>query len=912
MSVRPNPHTVALAAMTLAMWYAGEAQKNGGAYILAFLAGSITLVSWLHARANLRGLRLKAGTIPTATQGGTISLPLLLSAGAGPLPCGLEITAEGAQEPAFVDTLAQGHPAQVSLRLPAGASGKHSAHSVLVRSRYPLGFFTAQRVFHLPSPYLVHPRPAGDLPLPNTDERQQAPTGAAAAASERGTTGAGDDFAGVREWQPGDSLRQVDWKAVARGRPMMVKLWTGESKGDVWLDWATCPAPAEARAAQFAAWMEQAETLGLNYGLRLPALVIQPAHGLAHKRRCLDELALLQQEAQSHPSHSSDPALPSSHPSPLTHSSAPPPTLEFSARLPGKPARMILLGMALAGLPLLGGVPWAGPLAYYVSLMFYGWRHRRGLAPLGQAWRLLIIAAGVTGVWIQSGTLYGIEAGVAIMLIVTGAKLLETRSAHDLQIAALLGWFLCLCSLTIDQALGRSLYVLAVFALITAALVRLRRGRPGIKVPARMTAVLLAQSAPLVLLLFLFFPRGSGGLVMHLARQLSHRTGISSTLDPGSIADIAQLPGRAFWVGFPEGQVPEVSDRYWRCVVLWNCEGLKWTRGARPLIPTPFVPPLKKRNVPPPPQQELRQVITLEPQGGKWLPALDFPVHVMSNVTEHYLVPSDGLIESHSPVDSVRRYEVGSLARPTYSTIPPISESEKETATFLASSANLSPAVKQLAASFKKGRTTNFQIANAALDYFRTQGFRYTLTPDTYGADGLDDFLFRRKLGFCEHFAASFATLMRQCGVPARLVIGYLGGEYSERWGHYTVHQADAHAWCELWYEGKGWTRVDPTAALAPGRIGVDLRTYLEGGLDSAFARNRNTWWGRAITETQLFWDQVNYQWYTRVVQYDEDDQTGLISAWKLMRYGWKNLVIGLIVCFLLPLALLWWWISRT
>ncbi|MDB6138691.1 MAG: transglutaminase [Verrucomicrobiaceae bacterium] len=910
---RLNSHTFALAAMALAMWYAGEAQKNGGAYILAFLTVSVTVVSWLHAKANLRSLRLEVGTMPTATQGGSIRLPLVLSAGDdGPLPCGLEITAEGAQEPVFVDSLEPEHPTHVSLRVPAGAAGRHRVRHIIVRSRYPLGFFTAQRVFALPRPYLVHPRPAGHLPLPPLAEVK---TGSRVVHASRnhGSAGAADDFAGVREWQPGDSLRQVDWKAVARGRPMMVKLWTGESEGVIWLDWAACDAPAEARPSQFAAWMDQAETLGLAYGLRLPAVVIQPAKGIAHRRHCLDELALLQPATQD------EAALPGKS------QSIPLPTMEARAAMPAKPAALLGLAMMLAALPLLGGVPMAGLLVYYLALGIRWHRQRQGLPPVGQVWRLLLVALGSLGTWDQGGTLYGLEPGVSLLLAVTGAKLLETRNAHDLQIDALLGWFLCLCSLALDQALGRSLFVLAIFALITTALVRLRRGKPGFKASARVTGALMFQALPLVLLLFFFFPRGSGGLVMHLARQFTHRTGISNTLDPGSVAEIAQTPGRAFWVHFPEGNVPDISDRYWRCVVLWNCDGLKWQRGARPSAPVyPRIagedtniddgddagPPLKPKARPPPPpaEPEVRQVITLDPHGGNWLAALDTPVHVMSNVREHDLVASDGLIESSTAVDNVRRYEVGS--RKSVEGVPELPASTRAAATHVP--AGLSPAVKALAASFKKGRTQNFQFATAALNYFRTQGFRYTLTPDKYpGPDALDTFLFNRKVGFCEHFAASFATLMRQCGVPARVVIGYLGGEYSERWGHYIVHQEDAHAWCELWYEGQGWIRVDPTAELAPGRIGTDLRTYLEGGLDSAFARNRNTWWGRSLTETQLFWDNVNYQWYSRVVQFDEDDQTGLIRSWKLFHYDWRLLALGAVLMFALPMLGLWFWLKR-
>ncbi len=878
---RPNRHTVALAAIVLAMWYAGAAQQNGGAYLLAFLIGSVVMVSWLHAKANLRALVLSSGTVPTARQGERLRLPLRLTAGDGPVPCGVEITAVGAAGPVFVESLSTDHPTHVELLMPALEAGRRGSFTVIARSGYPLGFFTAERVIEVTQAHLVHPRPAGRLPLPPSVPATSDKAGKTAAGS-----GAGEDFAGVREWQPGDSLRQVDWKAVARGRPMMVKQWSTSSSDVVWLDWATWPLPEEDRIAQFAAWIDQAESQALAYGLRLPEQVTQPDTGIAHRRRCLDALAHQSSGAGSQ-SRSKHSLLPTRAPS-----------RETSADVPGKPSQMAALCLALAALPLVGEVPWSGVIVFYLALAIQWYRRRQGRDPVALPWRLLLLGAGVAGAGVQSGTFFDLEPAVAVMLSVTAGKILETRTARDLQIILLLGWFLCLCTLALDQALGRSLYVLGIFALITATLIRFRRGSPGLRVPLKTTGALMAQALPFVLLLFFCFPRGAGALAMHLGRQFKHRTGISSSLDPGSIAVIAQSTALAFRATFVEGRVPDLSDRYWRCLVLWGCHGLRWTQGSShsnaSLAEASF-------------DGDLHQRILLEPHGDHWLPALDTPTHVMSNVDDHSLVPADSTLRSASPVNSVRRYDVGSRPALTYS--EPLPESERKAALQVPA---LSPEVKALAASFTAGEAVDFQIANNAIQYFRKQGFRYTLEPATYGERPLDEFLFQRRLGFCEHFAASFATLMRQCGVPARIVVGYLGGEDSTKGGvHLIVRQSDAHSWCELWYEGRGWTRVDPTASLAPGRLNSDLRTYLEGGLESAFARNRNTWWGRAINQAQLVWDGVNYQWYSRVVQFDEDDQDSLFNTWRLMRLRVPTLVAGGLVLFAAPLALLWLWLSR-
>ena len=886
LTVRPNAHTAALAAVVLAMWYAGAAQQNGGAYLLAFLTGSVVMVSWLHARVNLRGLVLKAGTVRTAQQGERLRLPLTLTAGDGPIPCGVEITAPGADETVFIESLSVDHPTQVELRLPAAEPGRHGGLTVIARSRYPLGFFTVERVIEVSREHLVHPRAAGVLPLPpavQTVRERAGDTG----PGEHGQAGAGDDFAGVREWQAGDSLRQVDWKAVARGRPMMVKLWNGAADGAIWLEWEAWPLPEEARTAQFAAWIDQGETQGVRYGMRLPGVVSGPGHGPGHRRQCLDALAL---HSSATGLQSKDKALP------LRAARAP--TRECSAPAPRQLVKMAALSLGLAALPVTGDVPLAGVIVFYLALAIQWYRQWKGLGPCTQAWRLLLISAGVAGTWFQGHSLLGLEPGVAIMLSVTAGKVLEVRTARELQIVLLLGWFLCLCALTLDQALGHSLYVLAVFALITATMVRFRRGAAGLGTPLKASGALLVQALPFVVLLFLFFPRGTGGMVMRLSRQFKHRTGISSSLDPGSVAEVARSTELAFRAAFVEGNVPDLADRYWRCLVLWDCKGLKWQRG---LVRSPQT--LARSAF----DGELHQRILLEPHGDTWLPALDTPTHVMSNVADHSLTDADHTLRSRSEVTSLRRYDVGSRTQGAL---------EKTLPSALRKAAlqvpELSPEVKALAASFKAGGAADVQVANNAISYFRKQGFRYTLEPEKYGEHALDEFLFQRRLGFCEHFAAAFATLMRECGVPARVVIGYLGGEDSTKGGiHVIVRQSDAHAWCELWYEGKGWTRVDPTAALAPGRLNSDLRTYLEGGLDSAFVRNRDTWWGRAINETQLFWDGVNYQWYSHVVQFDEDDQDSLFNTWHLMSYRAPTLVGGGLALILTPMALVWLWLRR-
>src|SRR5262249_47741743 len=173
---------------------------------------------------------------------------------------------------------------------------------------------------------------------------------------------------------------------------------------------------------------------------------------------------------------------------------------------------------------------------------------------------------------------------------------------------------------------------------------------------------------------------------------------------------------------------------------------------------------------------------------------------------------------SVQPIRKTLRYEVVSSSGSTETELTPTERQEA-----LEVPASVSPAVRELAESWIDQDSNPRVTVNKALQFFRTQGFRYSLLPGEYGKNDLEQFLFHRRIGFCEHYATSFATLMRLAGIPARVVVGYLGGEYNDLGRFFLVRQADTHAWCEIWLPDSGWTRIDPTTAVAPGRASLDL-----------------------------------------------------------------------------------------
>lgn len=876
--VRWNRHTLALAAIVGGMWYAAEAQSNGAAHLIALLTVTMGALSWLHARANLRGLTLRLAGARPAAQSGSRQIAVELRATGSAAPCGLEVCVLGSDKPVFVERVPTG--GVVLVDLPPPAQGSQQALRVLVRSVYPLGLFTAEGQLQTSWIRRVHPKPAGDLPLPAPDPTIHGDAIVVAAGASR--SGGGDDFAGLREWRAGDSPRHIDWRAAARGGPLMVKSWSAGVEGAVVLDWEALQLGPDARASQFAAWMELCERDGRPYELRMPDATIRAGLGPVHMRRCLDLLATrMTGGTGSTPSEAMAKA-----------SRGRKARTEFREHLPARPLLLLSLALLVAIWPLHGHIATSSIVLCALCLIW------RGILRMGVPHvlaRIAVIAAGTVAVWTEYSGLEGMEPGIAMLLVLAGAKMLESRSPRDFQIMALIGWFLAFCLLLLDNELSRAVWVVGVFLLIAACMARFRRSRPGMREPTRITAVLFAQAVPLALVLFFVFPRGLLNLGGALGRSRFGETGLDASLNPGRIATLALNSTVAFRARFPDGLPPPNEQRYWRCLTLWECDGLRWRRGAR----------LGQVGVPPRPERgrDVRQIIDLEPHGKQWVPALDRPLRASARGI--VLLPDfDESITSPVQVRSAERIEVLSRLE-----LPPLRElpgHHREAALQLP--AQIGPELRQLVAGWEAATDNDEQLVQLVLDHIRTQGFSYTLDPGEYGdADGLEEFFLKRRTGFCEHFAASFATLMRMAGVPSRVVVGYLGGEFSDHNGGYLiVKQSDVHAWTEVWLERFGWQRIDPTGALAPDRVNIDLRAWLAGGAEAA-ERQRRSLWGHTTQHIRLLWDSLSYAWQDEVIDFNLETQRDMLQRLGLMRSRIILLAVSLVAVIVMGLGVGWW-----
>jgi transglutaminase-like putative cysteine protease len=409
----------------------------------------------------------------------------------------------------------------------------------------------------------------------------------------------------------------------------------------------------------------------------------------------------------------------------------------------------------------------------------------------------------------------------------------------------------------------------------------------------RLAAVLLAQALPIMLVLFVFFPRVAGPLWGLPKDAYAGMTGLSDSMSPGAISSLAQSEATAFRVEF-FGPAPAAELRYWRGPVLWHTDGRTWSPGRIGSYSRRQPETVQNRG------EALRYAVTLEGHDKPWLLALDLPAQI--SVRALYTVDFQWL--SYRPVRERIRYEATSW--PHYHTGPLEPQLRKAA---LQLPADASPRARSLARDWRARADNDRAVVQQALAYFHAQPFVYTLQPPRLGEDPVDDFLFGTRRGFCEHYAAAFVVLMRSAGIPARVVTGYLGGEYNPVGDYWLIRQADAHAWAEVWLADAGWLRVDPTAAVAPERIEQSLDQDLQA--TGAPARFRLTETGLLLSSwrrLQFAMDAVNNHWNLWVLSYGPQRQLEMLAALGFKQASWRSMALMLLLLTgaLLLLIALW------
>ena len=542
--------------------------------------------------------------------------------------------------------------------------------------------------------------------------------------------------------------------------------------------------------------------------------------------------------------------------------------------------------------PLVPQVPWwlaavaAGAFVWRAALAW--WRQ-----PLPTRWMLAFITLACTaGVLIQYRTLFGQQAGVALLLVFMALKQLEARAPRDGLATVLLAYFLTLAQFFENQSIPVAATMLGTAVIATAALASLAdaRARPGRLL--RLAGVLLAQAAPFMLILFVLFPRVSGPLWGLPGDAYSSLTGLSDDMRPGAINRLVQSDAIAFRVKF-DGPVPRKQEMYWRGPVLTLLDGRTWRPGNRSAANDLPYQPLAD-------SPAYDYTVTLEPHNKPWLFGLEFPATLPPDA----FATTDFQLHARKPVRERLRYAMRSQTEVRH-----YKENYHVLAAALQLPDNLNPRTVLLGNSLREGRPTDYQRLQRAIEFMRAQQFVYTLQPPLTSEHVADEFLFDHKRGFCEHFSAGFVVLMRAAGVPARVVTGYQGGEHNPVDDTWVIRQSDAHAWAEVWLEQQGWVRVDPTAVSVPARIEQNLAAAVPAGEPLPWLARAGFDW---LRELRYRWWAINNVWNQWILGYNPQRQMELLEKLGMHAPDWRKMSAALAaLAGLVLLALAGWLLWR-
>ncbi len=553
---------------------------------------------------------------------------------------------------------------------------------------------------------------------------------------------------------------------------------------------------------------------------------------------------------------------------------------------PGLQLQLYLLtGLVL--LPHVAHMPIAVSLYLFAAL---AWRLLSLKLPRLQPGRWLLTAATLVGVFLiysQHQTLIGRDAGVSLLSVMLVLKTLEVCKRRDLTVTVYIAYFVIITQFLFNQSFLLLVYLLALLVGHTSLLMSIQRVTP----PAsplenyRKTFWITLQAVPIALILFVLFPRLTHPL-WHFGLDASATTGLSDRVSPGTISQLIQSSEVAFRVKFKD-RVPLPEQRYWRALVLWDTDGFTWfTDEDQPL--DRLTPRLQSTS------EAVSYRIFIEPHRKRWLYALDLPLtaHSGAELTEDYLLRAKRRV--------IRPLEYDGLSSTGYRLIG-LSALQRQRALKLGD--GITQRQRELVSNWLQRGADTTSVVQQALDHFHDNPFVYTLNPPAYRDNPVEQFLFDSREGFCEHYASAFTQLMRLAGIPARMVVGFQGGEFNRLGDYYTIRNYDAHAWSEVWIEERGWVRVDPTAAVAPERVRSTIRTGVGSiGEPVSFIGPQDGLFANNLRDIRMLLDAMEVNWERWFLGYNREQQFGLMQlfGFRFLRHGgWGLLILGLIFSLL-------------
>lgn len=572
-----------------------------------------------------------------------------------------------------------------------------------------------------------------------------------------------------------------------------------------------------------------------------------------------------------------------------------------TAQLDRRGILWVIATLAISMLPQLVSMPFhlvpitLLPIVWRLLAAFRNWK------PMPMVMRIIATAVAVAALVATYGGLMGRRAAVSMLALMLSLKLLETFRIRDARIVISLSLFLCGTQFLFAQGIPMIAYIVACLLSSLIALMYLQRCEAfdvrgeipetdrNLLTELGFGAAMLALALPVGLALFLLFPRWSSPLWGIPEDALDARSGLSDSMTPGSIQGLFMDDSPAFRAEF-EGSMPANRDLYWRGPVFWEFDGTSWQVSylSRNLLAD---------DKPDPARSPFRYRVQMEPTEQKWLFALDYPALIPAKAK----LTIDYQLISARPITQLYDYVMAS--DPAFSDNPALKQTLLRAALELPEGFN--PRTAAMISEWRKETRSEAEIVQRALQYFNQQQFHYTLNPPLLSRHTVDEFLFDTREGFCEHYASAFTVMMRMAGIPARVVTGYQGGYYNNIGSYVLVRQSDAHAWSEVWIRGSGWTRIDPTAAVAPERV--------QQGAVGSLEQRRHMFDFQWLRNARNTFDLFQRGWNNWVVAFGSDRQSRLLSY-----FGWEVagparlvitmvamvLVIAAVIFLLVPLLL--------
>jgi len=518
----------------------------------------------------------------------------------------------------------------------------------------------------------------------------------------------------------------------------------------------------------------------------------------------------------------------------------------------------------------------SGALIVCAALRLHIERNRKRLPA---TWIRIILALGsFLGVLATYDNVTGVGPGSALLVIMAALKLLETRQRRDQFVLLFISIFLIMSSLLREQFLWSLPYLIGGVVIIMTAWLRMSASdATGVRKSLASTSRLLLYAAPLTVAMWVLFPRLSAPFWAIPVDNSRAQTGLSDTMSPGDISSLSLSNKVAFRVDFDD-HVPPRQQLYWRGLVLHRFNGRTWTGnepsfGYRATWPVEFI------------GEPVAYQVTLEPTSQQWVYALDVPYKWSLDQTD---IGRQQQLVRRQPID--RRVSFHAVSYPRYRLDP--ARERRRNDYFLQLPATGNQRTVALAKDMRAAAGNDQQFIENVMRMFNQQEFYYTLDPPALGRNPVDQFLFETRQGFCEHYASAFAVMMRAAGIPSRIVLGYQGGEINPLGEYMIVRQSDAHAWTEVWLNGRGWTRMDPTAAVAPERISEGIAGVRWSDVGAS--------WGLAapsqlLHNLTLAWDALNAGWNDWILGYGPENQNRFLEWLGMDDPDWRQMMLTLL-----------------